>query len=202
MAKKARFAAAKKSVFTPTSYEVEIGENEYIIEPQPIKAIVAFDGLIEGLSEEFAGSSDRHYVIVRDSAGEEKDRHGPFEITEAEDKLSELQSNNGLQAAIESEPFDLKDFLEKLAMTPYRLLVIFIPDLEETDCDYLNFPQLMWLFDLLIEVNGINWFKAVSKNLIGPLLEETAAMMIDRFKAASLDSSIREMRLLAQESTD
>lgn len=182
MAKKAK-AVAKKKAWTPIIYAVEIGENEYEIEPQPITIITQFDGLVQHMSDNLL-SFKRHWVVYSNGTGD-LHREGPFDLDEAEEHVKTLDLAQDQAPVIEVDDFPWKEFFANLAEAPYHLLKLLIPELTEEDADSISLPQLMWLVDLLIEVNGIEWFKAVLKNLGTPLLREMGEAMIDTATAAT-----------------
>jgi len=182
MAKKAR-PVAKKKAWTPIIYSVEIGDNEYEIEPQPIAVITQFDGLVQHMSDNLL-SFKRHWVLHPNGTGEVH-REGPFDLDEANAYAQGLDLGEDEAPLIEVDDFPWKEFFSNLAEAPYHLLKLLIPDLTEEDADSISLPQLMWLVDLLIEVNGIEWFKSVLKNLGTPLLKEMGEAMIATTTAAT-----------------
>lgn len=116
---------ATKRVWTPTEYAVDIGNNEYIIAPQPIERFIEFSDVVSGLSGQ----------------------------------IESLGDQDGLDAV-----------LGVIINTPYPALKVLIPDLQEEDLKLVSLPQLKFIFDLLVEVNGVEWLQSFVKNSLGPLL--------------------------------
>lgn len=203
MAKRARRAAvtvaAKRMVFEPTQYEVTIGENDYLLAPQPIAQIRHFDQVVSNMFDSVGDFGKRHYVVELDPDGQEVGRQGPLHIDDAEAALAEM---NGNPTRIESDPFDMSALVDGVLQMPYGIMKLLIPDLEESDCEQLSAPELTWLTNLLIEVNGLDWFRAVVKNLGEPLLAELGAALADWIRVASLSSYAPVIANQASSSTE
>lgn len=202
MAKRARRDAVKeRQVFKPKTYVVEIGENDYTIEPQPIKRIAGFDSAISGITDNVAEMGRRHFVVLYEGEGEEEketERFGPFFQDEAE---AELAKANGNPARIESDPFEFSIITQAIGYAPFAVLSLMIPDLAEEDCEELSLPEISWLVELLIEVNGLDWFRDAVKNWGGPLLDELGAALADWIRTATWQSSVEAITNTAVDST-
>lgn len=189
-------------VFTPKRYTVTIGENDYTIEPQPIKRVVEFDGMVDITLNSLGDFGQRHYVVkykVGDDGQEEViSRDGPLYDDQAQELLGQA---NGSLARIESDPIELSGILNAIVAAPHAVLQIVIPDLEEEDCRELSVPELTWLTEILIEVNGLDWLRDVAKNLGGPLLQEIGAALADWMRLATWQSSLAQITDTDQDST-
>ncbi len=169
-----------RRIWHPEQFETVIGSGTYIIEPQPIERIIEFDGMIKQLSDGFSGLSTTYY-IEQDG----KDIDGPFEdVKTAEGHM------NGTGTSIREQGVGIREVLSSLVNAPYPALQVLIPDLKEEDVRQSSVPNLMYIMDLLVEVNGIEWFETFLKNSLGPLLPEIMQMVF---------GSIREMLTTDQE---
>jgi len=72
---------------------------------------------------------------------------------------------------------------------PYPALRVLIPDLEEGDVRKSSIPNLKFVLELLVEVNGVEWFEEFVRNSIGPLLPELVTLMTEAAKASLQDST-------------
>ncbi|MBD3260298.1 MAG: hypothetical protein GF334_01250 [Candidatus Altiarchaeales archaeon] len=160
-----------KKVFTPTEYEVPIGENKYIIGPRPMQDVIDFYEVIEDLIDDFDDALTINYFV--EVEGERV--AGPFENEEAATKaLEEIESG-----VIVVGDISFRKILEKLVATPYKPLSIVIPELQQDDIAQASFPELMFLLDLVIEVNGLKLFQSFLKKTITPLIPKLLSTVID-----------------------
>lgn len=160
-----------KKVWKPTEYETQIGEKTYVIRPQPISKVLEFDDLLQevGLALESLGTG---YVVVNSETGEQVGEE--FEdATSAEKFLSEQENAEGLEV----QPGSVKprDILEKIVEGPYLILKPMIPDLEPEDVADAPMGQIEFVIGLLVEINGMQWFQAMVKNFLEPLLPKLIA---------------------------
>lgn len=158
-----------RKVFTPTSYEVDIGGSAYEIRPRSLKELAAFSAAIEHIFEGFSGALNDWYL--EDSEG---NRQGPF--TEEAAKAKEDPDGEGLVAV--QGGWSIAEIWEQVLKTPHKILSLLIADLEEEDCEQLTLPELKWLFDILVEINGLNWFEDTLKNLLAPLLPDIMTVLL------------------------
>lgn len=192
---------AERKVFAPKTYLVPIGGRDYAIRPQPIKQITEFDGAVSAIMDNLGDFGKRYYVVVFEELedGEnELERIGPMYVDEAEEQAKAL---DGALTRIESDQFELSSVSTAINRAPYAILKLMIPDLEEEHCEQISIPELTWLIDLLVEVNGLDWFRDVIKNLGGPFLEEIGAALADWMRVATLQSSVDQITATATDST-
>ena len=203
MAKKKTAPAARTSVFAPMSYPVTIGENDYEIEPQPIKNVVAFQVIIERFSADFEKMSDRHLVTVTGADSEVLFSEGGLSASAGRallarkereytpPDLDDPERDASLDAIIvlSQEPYPWRDLLFVIAEAPFPLLSVVIPDLTEGDADLITFPLLTHIFEVVVEVNGLNWFQDIVGNLVRPMLDSVGPILIDSVSTVIKESS-------------
>lgn len=175
-----------KKIWTPDVYEVNIGKGEYTIEPQPIERIIEFDEVVNSITSGLDDFSSKYYV----SNGDGSDIGGPFE-TEEEAEQFVVESHPDAKTQIREESPSVREVLEMIVSAPYPALKALIPDLKEEDCRGASLPNLKYVFDLIIEVNGVAWFENFVKNSLAPILPELVNMVMGAVKA-SLQSSTSE----------
>lgn len=193
---------AVRKVFAPIKYEVEIGEGAYVLHPQPIASITQFDGILNNIMDDLGDFGQRHFIVVYEGEGEDEveiERMGPMYIDQAEAAQEEM---NGKLTRIESDEFQLSSITKAINTAPFEVLKLLIPDLEADDCKGISIPELKWLVALLVEVNGLDWFEAVIKNLGGPLLSEIGAALADWIRLASVQSSVAQITSTATDTTN
>lgn len=175
----------KKRVFTPTIFETEIGNGTYIIEPQPITAIVEFDELIQEIGGAFDSIASSFTVIAADGT-----EHDTFDTREEAEEYIEAESLEG--ADIQIDGAGVTDFLEQIIKTPHLLLKPLIPDLKEEDAKAMSVPQIKFVFEMLVDVNGLKWFEAFAKNLIEPLLPRILEAGVGALSGTLTDSTMTQ----------
>lgn len=194
MAKRSSSASTiKQRAWVPKRFEVQIGQSTYILEAAPINQVQQFDDMLSHIGSDVLGFSDRYYIV--NGTGE---REGPFSYEDAQSQLED----RGDDAKIESDDFDISTILGALVEIPYHLLKIMIPELSEEDCKDLTYPELTFLIDLLIEINGLRWFQAVAKNLGEPLIQQLGEAAADLLRAVSLRSSLETTKNTGMDSTE
>jgi hypothetical protein len=171
---------ATKKVWNPTRFEVNIGTGTYLVEPQPIERIMEFDQVANQLMESITGLSTL-YTVVDVEDGSEK--AGPFE----EEDEARRQLTDGTEIKVSSASFS--DIAQALIDAPYPALRCLIPDLKEEDVRGSSLPNLKFVLDLVIEVNGVKWFETFLKNSISPLLPEIVKIAVDAAKTAIVNST-------------
>lgn len=139
---------AQKRIWTPTEYAVQIGENEYIIAPQPIGSFIKFSDMVDALGK----------------------------------GLDEIPDDA-----------ELDQVLGVLLRSPYLAFSVLIPGLLEDDIESCSLPQLKFLFDLVIEVNGVDWLRTFVKNSIGPLLPRLITSAVAGINGTSRPSMLTEI---------
>lgn len=190
-------ATAVKKVWTPDRCEVNIGQGEYIIEPQPIEKIIEFDKVVKQLSGSLDDFSNKYYVTngtgkdaVKEPFESEDEAHAYItdQFPDIEDLTEYFEENKEKRLGIRVESVTMKEVLEALVATPYPALKVLIPDLKETDVKGASLPNLKFVFDILIEVNGVAWFERFVKNSLAPVLPDIMNMLVEGIKGA-LESS-------------
>jgi len=166
----------QRRVFAPDTFSTDIGGKEYIITPQPLKQILEFDDVIAELSQQFDDLSDTHYVID-DETGDEV--AGPFETYDDAQAYIEAEKLEG--KSIDTQGVPVRDVLDRLISSPFVVLKPLIPELTEEHAREMSFPQLKFLFGLLIEVNGLEWFEEMTKNVLEPLLPKLSDITAGAF---------------------
>lgn len=188
-----------KKVWTPERFEVNIGDNEYVIEPQPIERIIEFDGVVKHLSDGLGNFGDKYYVTngtgedVVGPLGDEKEaqefiRQRYPDLDDAE-LVVFFDENPDKRLDIRVDRVSMRTILESLVNTPYPALRVLIPDLREADIRATSLPQLKFIFDLLIQVNGVAWFERFVKNSLAPVLPEVTNLLLEAVKGATADST-------------
>jgi len=94
----------------------------------------------------------------------------------------------------EEDSFTFSTIISEAIQAPYELLVITIPDLKKDDLDDASWPQISWLFDTVLEINGFTWLKEIVKNL--------SRSLVDLAPAAILEASAGFLRKPADGETD
>ena len=180
-----------------------IGENDYEIEPQPIKNVVAFQVIIERFSADFEKMSDRHLVTVTGADSEVLFSEGGLSASAGRallarkereytpPDLDDPERDASLDAIIvlSQEPYPWRDLLFVIAEAPFPLLSVVIPDLTEGDADLITFPLLTHIFEVVVEVNGLNWFQDIVGNLVRPMLDSVGPILIDSVSTVIKESS-------------
>lgn len=160
---------AKKKVFGSDKYEVEIGDNKYVLQAQPIEQVMEFSEVIEALTEDF--DKLRQYYIY-DKSGEQVE--GPFK--NSDDAEQSLNGTEGNYVGHEDASFN--EILGMVVSAPYQFLHPLIPDLTEQDARKMNFPTLKGVLETLVEVNGIEWFRDFLAKSLGPLVPRIVEAVI------------------------
>ena len=155
----------QRRVFNPDRIDTDIGGHSYIIEPQPMVRILEFDDVMNQLASQFDDLTDTFYV-TDDETGD--DVAGPFQSDDEAQAYIQAESLEGKSVRVQGVP--VRDVLERLISSPYVILKPLIPDLEAEHIENVSFPELKFIFGLLIEVNGLEWFEALVKNVLEPLL--------------------------------
>jgi len=157
---------AIKKVWQPTAYETEIGGQTYVLTPQPISKVLEFDDLLAevNVAIDQLGSG---YVVVNSETGEKISDE--FEdATSADEFLSEQDNADELE--VQTVGVKPRDILEKIIEGPYLVLKPMIPDLKQEDIANAPMGQIEFVIGLLVEINGMKWFRAMVKNFLEPLL--------------------------------
>lgn len=160
---------AIKKIWTPDRFEVEIGSGIYIIEPQPIEQVMAFDEVSKQLFEDFGNLSTKYWVE------EGEDRDGPYE---SEEEAKANMNGAGPDVSIVPERISVHEVLSVIVSTPYPALKTLIPDLKEQDVRQASLPQLKFVLGLIVQANGVEWFEEFLKKTAGPLLPKIIEQMV------------------------
>jgi hypothetical protein len=163
-------AQTKQKIWTPIQYEVNIGSGTYVIGPAPIERLIEFDSVVKGLTEGLDGLEDKFFV-----------RDEQFDSLESAQAFIDA---NGLETEVRVEGVSLRDILEKLVSAPYPALRLMIPDLKEEHVREAPLPNLKHVLDVIIEVNGVEWFERFLKNSLGPLLPQLLGAGVEAAKKA------------------
>jgi hypothetical protein len=168
---KSRKKPTVKKIWNPDRFEVEIGAGTYIIEPQPITAVMQFDEVARQLYDDF-GKLSTQYFVEEDGQRIE----GPFESEE-----EALASRNGTGSEIEvvAESISMTEILQTVVNTPYPALRVLIPGLKEEDVLGASLPNLKFVLNCIIEANGVEWFERFLKNSVGPLLPRLIEKIVE-----------------------
>lgn len=169
---------ATKRVWTPEIHETTIGGGTYIIEPQPIERIIEFDGVVKQLSTSLDEFNDTYYV----ANGTGEDLAGPFEDEDEARDYIEQYPDKKLDVRVQG--VTMRDVLETIVSTPYPALKVLVPDLKEEDVKGASLPNLKFVFDILVEVNGVAWFERLIKNSLAPLQPVILEMLVEGIKGA------------------
>ncbi len=175
-----------KKVWKPEVYETTIGPGTYTIEPQPIESIIEFDAVVKQLSDDLDGLSAETYYVHN---GTGVDIGGPFED---EEKADQFVSEYDGEAKVRAESMAMVDVLSALVSTPYPPLKVLVPELKEEDCRQASLPNLKFVFDLIMKVNGLAWFENFVKNSLAPVLPEIIAVVVSSIKGALKSSTETE----------
>lgn len=175
---------AIKKVFEPDRYEVEFGEKVLVVEPQPMDAVIAFYEAVENEIGSFDAAMDVDWYV--DIGGEHV--AGPFETEEEAEEIA-----NKHEGGVVTSDVSFKTVIEKLLATPYKPLVVVIPGLEEEDLRHMTFPHLMFVLDLVIEVNGLKFFKSFVKKTWGDLGPKIISTWISSIVADLNSSTVTQM---------
>jgi len=151
---------AVKKVFEPERYEVEFGDKTLVVEPQPMEVVIAFYEAVEEEIGSFNSALEVDWYVEVD--GERI--AGPFE-----EEVDAVDAAGDHKDGIVVSDVSFKTVIEKLLAAPYKPLVAVIPGLEEDDIRHMTFPHLMFVLDLVIEVNGLKFFKSFVKKTWGDL---------------------------------
>lgn len=151
-----------KKVWTPDRFEVEIGSGTYIVEPQPIQQVMAFDEVSKQLFEDFGKLSTKYWI---EDGTEERD--GPYE---SEEEARANMNGSGPELSVTAEPISVKEVLAVIISAPYPALKTLIPALKEEDVLKASLPELKFLLSLIVKANGVEWFEEFLKKTAGPLL--------------------------------
>jgi len=155
-----------RRVFNPVRISTDIGGVEYIIEPQPLARVLEFDDVLNELSSQFDDLADTFYVVDVDTGD---DVAGPFEDRDdAQSFIDRAEQPEGKEIRTEGVP--VRQVLDRLISSPYVILKPLIPELQEEHVRQMPFPQIKFVLSLLIEANGLEWFEAMVKNVLEPLL--------------------------------
>lgn len=137
------------NVWAKESPIIEIGNSHYQVEPQPARAVLQFQKLIQ---------------LYVDYAAQYKDLI-PQKAEEQEAKKAE-----------EQEPRDwikeVRGLVETLVKSPYHLLKPFVPDLEEEDAEAAPWGQVWHNLSVLAEINGLGWGEELLKKYIAPFVPD------------------------------
>lgn len=167
----------QRRVFNPVRIDTDIGDGNYILEPQPLARILEFDDVVSELSTQFDDLVDEFYV-TDDETGD--DIAGPFQNYDgAQAFIDGAEDRDG--KSVRSEGVSVREILDRLISSPYVVLKPLIPDLQEEHVRQVSFPQLKHIFGLLVEVNGLEWLEAMSKNVLEPLLPRLADLTAGAF---------------------
>lgn len=169
-----------RRVWTPTRYEVNIGDGEYVIEPQPIERVMEFDTVARQIQENITTLGTSYWVID----GEGNELQGPFD---EEAMANEFVEEGTSELDVRAPGF--QEIVGAILDAPYPALRVLIPDLDEGDVRKSSIPNLKFVLELLVEVNGVEWFEEFVKNSIGPLLPELVTLMTEAAKASLQDST-------------
>lgn len=155
-----------KKIWQPTAYETEIGGQPYTLSPQPISKVLEFDSLLSEVGvafEELGGG----YVVINSETGKEVSEE--FEDATSAKKFLGEQENTG-ELEVKTVGVKPRDILEKIVEGPYLVLKPMIPELKQEDVANAPMGQIEFVIGLLVEVNGMKWFKVMVKNFLEPLL--------------------------------
>lgn len=126
---------------------IEIGNAHYQVEPQPARAVLKFQELIQ---------------LYVDYAGQYADL---FEKAEDTGKVEDEEK---------AKPRDwVKEFrglVETVVRSPYHLLKPLVPDLEREDAEAAPWGQVWHNLSVLAEINGLGW--GLLKEYIGPFVPD------------------------------
>lgn len=132
---------------------IEVGDSKYEVEPQPARAVLQFQDLIQ-LYVDYA----KQYALFTEETED-------AEKAEAEDKDAE-----------KAEPRDwikeLRGLVETVVKSPYHLLKPLIPDLEQEDAEAAPWGQVWHNLSVLAEINGLGWGEKLLKEYIVPFVPE------------------------------
>lgn len=127
---------------------IEVGDSLYEVEPQPARAVLEFQSLIQ-LYVNYA----KQYAL--------------FEKAEDAEKA---------EGADKAEPRDwikeLRGVVETVVKSPYHLLKPLIPDLEQEDAEAAPWGQVWHNLSVLAEINGLGWGEKLLKEYIVPFVPE------------------------------
>jgi hypothetical protein len=106
-----------------------------------------------------------------------------------EDAFKELTGMSWFTGEEQDATLDFAKIKDNLLAVGFEPLKIAIPELTDEDCLGLSIPQLTFVFNVILEVNGLNLMKDLVKNFAGPLME-AARRAIPRVMASiSLDQT-------------
>jgi hypothetical protein len=160
-----------KKIWNPDRFEVDIGDGTYIIEPQPITAVMQFDEVARQLYDDFGKLSTQYFV---EENGERID--GPFE---SEEEARGSRNGTGPEIEVVTERISMTEILTTIVNTPYPALKVLIPGLKEEDVLEASLPNLKFVLDCIIEANGVEWFERFLKNSVGPLLPRLIEQIVE-----------------------
>lgn len=157
------------SVWEPTIYETMIGAQMYQLRPQPIKAVMRFDTLLEEVSQLFEEGSNG-YDVFPEGGGE------PLQHFDTEGEAQTyIDAREGEKLYISATRMTAAQILEQLSDGPYHIMKPMIPDLKREDVQDAPMGQIEHVIGLLVEVNGMKWFEGMVKNFLEPLLPKLIA---------------------------
>lgn len=186
-----------RKVFDPQVYEVEIGNGQYDIGPLPIRDLMKFENTLKGIGDIFGDISVGYFVTDG-----EKDIAGPFDdMEEAQQYLEDHPQKEGQPDLIVRSEWSkgFGDILKSIIATPYEPLSVAIPGLKSEDCEQLTYPEIVWLLELIVEANGIGWFRDFVKNSLVPLIPEMINIGLERFKALLIGSISTKQEMSGEE---
>jgi hypothetical protein len=156
---------AENKIWIPQKFEVNIGPTKYVIEPQPLKQLLLFDGVLSELSDSFSVLSARYYIVID---GQRAEGLEPFENeVEAREYIAEQE---WATAIIEPVTPDASEILQAIVHAPFPIMKVLIPELVEDDVLEAPPRNLEHVIRLLLDLNGTEWFEAVVKKFVAPML--------------------------------
>jgi len=128
-----------RKVWAGNVYEVEVGNGTYLVEARSVAEIMAL--------EEY----------IRDLVG------GDWLTAGGETETEETEPT-------EQQPMlDFANIKHRIVQAGFAPLKIAIPELTEDDFRAAPLLQLEWVFNLVLEVNGLTLLRSLAKNLLEPL---------------------------------
>lgn len=104
-----------------------------------------------------------------------------------EDSFKTLTGMSWFSGEDEDATLDFVKIKDNLLAVGFEPLKIAIPELTSEDCLNFTIPELKFLFDVILDVNGLNLMKDLVKNFGGPLLEAAKAALPRVLASVSLD---------------
>lgn len=144
-----------RKVWTPNEVEIELGQTEYVLRPQPLRRYLEFEERLRELGS---------FWMPKEEEAEETEGAEEPEETEEIGEVAERAIKPLVQQGVEAI---------------YEVLRFMIPDLEIEDVWDASEPQLEHCLKLCLEINGGQWAQALIKDFFTPLLPGLRALLAD-----------------------